>query len=153
LQTGQQTFTAAQNKAQQDLTVAQSALDRAQQIALTDKGIEAQAALQNAQQTFQSAQSALDRTQKAALQDDQQSAALEQLGFQAKVNLQNIPTAFAASISNTTMAGVNAIMADGTMTADTKKAAITNLITYANAQVDWANKFYTATIPPIKQPA
>jgi len=76
----------------------------------------------------------------------------KQIGFKAKVDLQNIPTAFAANISNTTMSGVNAIMSDGTMTADTKKAAITNLITYANAQVDWANKFYSAAIPPITQP-
>lgn len=160
--------------AQQNFTGAQSALDRAQQLALTDKSVQAQAALQKAQQdfagaqagldraqqtalqtgqqTFTAQQAALDRAQKTALQDDQQAAALEQLGFQAKVNLQNIPTAFAANISNTTMSGVNAIMSDGTMTADAKKAAITNLITYANAQVDWANKFYTAAIPPITQP-
>jgi hypothetical protein len=39
------------------------------------------------------------------------------------------------------------------MNADAKKAAVANLITYANAQVDWANKFYSAAIPPIKAPA
>jgi hypothetical protein len=164
LQTGQQTFTAGQTalergqqttmlKAQQDFTSAQSALDRAQQVSLTDKSIAAQSNLQTAQQNFQAAQAALDRTQQETLQNDQQAAALEQIGFKAKVDLQNIPTAFAANISNTTMNGVNAIMADGNMTADTKKAAITNLITYANAQVDWANKFYSAAIPPIRQPA
>ena len=164
LQTGQQTFTAGQTalergqqttmlKAQQDFTSAQSALDRAQQVSLTDKSITAQSNLQTAQQNFQAAQAALDRTQQETLQNDQQAAALEEIGFKAKVDLQNIPTAFAANISNTTMNGVNAIMADGNMTADTKKAAITNLITYANAQVDWANKFYSAAIPPIRQPA
>jgi len=163
LQTGQQTFTASQTalergqqsavlKAQQDFASAQTALDRAQQTAMTDKGIAAQSNLQKAQQDFEAAQSTLDRAQKTALQDDQQLAALEQIGFKAKADLQNIPTAFAANISNTTMSGVNAIMSDGTMTADTKKAAITNLITYANAQVDWANKFYSAAIPPITQP-
>jgi len=163
LQTGQQTFTASQTalergqqntvlKAQQDFASAQSTLDRAQQVSLTDKSIKAQADLAKAQQDFEAAQTTLDRAQKTQLQDDQQSAALEQIGFKAKVDLQNIPTAFAANISNTTMSGVNAIMSDGTMTADTKKAAITNLITYANAQVDWANKFYTAAIPPITQP-
>jgi len=160
--------------AQQNFTGAQSALDRAQQLALTDKSVQAQAALQKAQQdfagaqagldraqqtalqtgqqTFTAQQAALDRTQRTELQNDQQAAALEQIGFKAKVDLQNIPTAFAANITNTTMSGVNSIMADGTMTADAKKAAITNLITYANAQVDWANKFYSAAIPPITQP-
>jgi hypothetical protein len=163
LQTGQQTFTASQTalergqqntvlKAQQDFASAQAALDRAQQVSITDKGIAAQSNLQKAQQDFEAAQTTLDRAQKTQLQDDQQSAALEQIGFKAKVDLQNIPTAFAANISNTTMNGVNSIMADGTMTPDAKKAAITNLITYANAQVDWANKFYSATIPPITQP-
>ena len=163
LQTGQQTFTATQAglergqqtalaTAQQTFASAQSALDRAQQVALTDKSLKAQADLQTAQQTFQTTQAALDRAQKTELQNDQQSAQLEQLGFQAKANLQNIPPTFASNISNTTMSGVNSIMADGTMTADTKKAAITNLIAYANAQVDWANKFYSASIPPITQP-
>jgi hypothetical protein len=163
LQTGQQTFTAGQaalertqqtalQTAQQSFSAAQTALDRAQQVALTDKSLKAQSDLQTAQQTFQTTQAALDRAQKTALQDDQQSAQLEQLGFQAKANLQNIPPTFASNIANTTMSGVNAIMSDGTMTADTKKAAITNLITYANAQVDWANKFYSAAIPPITQP-
>jgi hypothetical protein len=163
LQTGQQTFTAGQaalertqqtalQTAQQSFSAAQTALDRAQQVALTDKSITAQANLQKAQQDFQSTQAGLDRAQKTALQDDQQAAQLEQLGFQAKANLQNIPPTFASNIANTTMSGVNSIMADGTMTADTKKAAITNLIAYANAQVDWANKFYSASIPPITQP-
>lgn len=160
--------------AQQTFAGAQSALDRAQQTALADKSIEAQTALQKAQQNFAAAQadldrtqqstlqagqqrfageqSALDRAQQEKLQNDQQAAALEQIGFKAKVDLQNIPTAFAANITNTTMNGVNAIMADGNMSADAKKAAITNLITYANAQVDWANKFYSATIPAITQP-
>jgi hypothetical protein len=163
LQTGAQTFTAGQTAlertqqtalqtAQQTFSAAQTALDRAQQASLTDKSLKAQSDLQTAQQTFQTAQAALDRTQKTELQNDQQLAALDQLGFKAKADLQNIPLAFAANITNTTMSGVNAIMSDGTMTADTKKAAITNLITYANAQVDWANKFYLAAIPPITQP-
>lgn len=163
LQTAQQTFSGAQ-----------AALDRAQQTALSDKSIEAQQNLQKAQQTFAGAQADLDRAQQTSLQTGQQTfaanqaaldreqqlatidaqkvSALEQIGFKAKVDLQNIPTAFAANITNTTMNGVNAIMADGNMTADAKKNAITNLITYANAQVDWANKFYSAAIPPITQP-
>jgi len=163
LQTGQQKFTAEQAvlergqqntvlKAQQDFASAQSALDRAQQVSLTDKSITAQANLQKAQQDFQAAQGLLEREQQTALQNDQQAAALEQIGFKAKVDLQNIPTAFAASITNTTMNGVNAIMADGNMTATAKQAAIGNLVTYANSQISWAEKFYGTTIPQITTP-
>jgi len=163
LQKGSQAFTASQAelergqqttmlKSQQDFAGAQANLDRAQQVALTDKSIEAQSNLQKAQQDFQAAQGVLDREQQLAVQNDQQAAALEQIGFKAKVDLQNIPTAFAANITNTTMNGVNAIMADGNMDGAAKKNAIENLIDYANAQVDWANKFYSAAIPPIKAP-
>jgi hypothetical protein len=80
------------------------------------------------------------------------SAQLDRLGLQIKANQQSIPTAFAANISNTTMAGVNAIMADGVMTATAKQGAIANLITYANSQVAWAEKFYAVTIPKITTP-
>ena len=80
------------------------------------------------------------------------SAQLERLGLQIKANQQTIPTTFAANISNTTMTGVNSIMADGNMTAATKQTAITNLITYANSQIAWAEKFYGTTIPQIAAP-
>jgi hypothetical protein len=70
---GSQTFTSEQNKATQDFQSAQSQLDRAQQVALADKSIEAQKALQNAQQVFQGAQSELDRVNQKALQEGQQN--------------------------------------------------------------------------------
>ena len=163
LQTGQQTFTAQQNKAQQDFTAAQTLLDRAQQTALADKSTKAQADLQAAQQTFTAAQTALDRTQQTAVQKAQldaaakqqvvqNQAALDQLGLQINANKQNIPSTFAANITNTTMSGVNSIMADGNMTADAKKAAIANLVTYANSQISWAEKFYGTTINQITTP-
>ena len=164
LQTGQQTFAAAQSAldrtqqntilaAQQAFTTAQNDLDRAQQIALTDKSITAQANLQTAQQDFTKAQNALDRSQQTTLQDDAQASRLAELGLQLADNQQNIPATFAANIANTTMAGVNAITADGTLTPDAKKGAIANLITYANSQISWANTFYKSTIPEIKKPA
>ena len=163
LQTGQQTFTAQQNKAQQDFTAAQTLLDRAQQTALADKSAKAQADLQAAQQTFTAAQTALDRTQQTAVQKAQLDAAakqqvidnqakLDQLGLQINANKQTIPTTFAANISNTAMTGVNAIMADGNMTAAAKQTAIQNLVTYANSQISWAEKFYGTTIPQITTP-
>lgn len=163
LQTGQQTFTAQQNKAQQDFTAAQTLLDRAQQTALADKSAKAQADLQAAQQTFTAAQTALDRTQQTAVQKAQIDAAakqqvidnqakLDQLGLQINANKQTIPTTFAANISNTAMTGVNAIMADGNMNAAAKQTAINNLVTYANSQISWAEKFYGTTIPAITTP-
>jgi hypothetical protein len=174
LQTGQQTFTAQQNKAQQDFTAAQTNLDRAQQVALADKSNAAQLKLQEAQQTFSAAQTALDRSQQTKLQDDQQLAAVEQqkaqieatakqqlldnqakldqLGLQIYANKATIPSTFASSITNTAMTGVNAIMADGAMNAAAKQTAISNLVTYANSQISWAEKFYGTTIPKITTP-
>jgi len=163
LQSGQQTFTAQQNKAQQDFTSAQTALDRAQQTALADKSNAAQMALQTAQQNFTSAQTALDRTQQTAVQKAQldatakqqviqNQAALDQLGLQINANKANIPSTFAANLTNTTMTGVNAVMADGNMDAAAKQKAIGNLVTYANAQIAWAEKFYGVTMPAITTP-
>jgi hypothetical protein len=163
LQTGQQQFTAAQTKANQDFSAAQTALDRAQQTAMTDKSIGAQQALQSAQQQFTAAQTALDRSQQTTIQSNQieaaakqqltqNQAALDQLGLQINANKQTIPTTFAANITNTTMTGVNAIMADGNMNAAAKQAAIGNLVTYANSQISWAEKFYGTAIPQITTP-
>jgi hypothetical protein len=163
LQVGQQKFTAEQNKAQQDFTAAQTNLDRAQQVALADKSNAAQLNLQKAQQDFTSAQTVLDRAQQTKLQDDQQEAVakqqvldnqakLDQLGLQIDANKATIPSTFASSITNTAMTGVNAIMADGAMNAAAKQTAISNLVTYANSQISWAEKFYGTTIPKITTP-
>lgn len=77
---------------------------------------------------------------------------LDKLGLQIKANNQSIPTSFAANISNTAMAGVNAILSDGNLSPEAKKAAIDNLVSYANAQIGWAEKFYSTTIPKISTP-
>jgi hypothetical protein len=77
---------------------------------------------------------------------------LQKLGIQLNAARQDIPTAFAANISNTTMQGVNAILADGNLTPEAKKAAIDNLVKYANAQISWASTFYGTTIPPLYAP-
>lgn len=89
----------------------------------------------------------LDKRQLIANQNE-----LDKLGLQIKASTAQIPTTFAANISNTAMNGVNAIMADGNLTADAKKAAIANIVNYANAQISWAQKFYGATIPAITTP-
>jgi hypothetical protein len=77
---------------------------------------------------------------------------LKKLGVQINADKQNIPTNFAANISNTTMNGVNAIMADGNMSPDAKRGAINNLVTYANSQISWASTFYGTAIPALRTP-
>jgi hypothetical protein len=77
---------------------------------------------------------------------------LKKLGLQINANTQNIPTAFAANISNTTMQGVGQILSDGNLTPEAKKGAIDNLVNYANSQIGWAEKFYATAIPPISLP-
>ena len=160
---------------QQKFNSAQAELDRAQQTAMTDKSIKAQSDLQAAQQNFSKAQAELDRAQQTNLQNDQQSFQSEEArqtrvfqenqakldrtqqtdlaAIQIKAQQAQIPSNFAASVSNTTMTGVNAIMADGNLNADQKKTAINNVVTYANSQIEWAKKFYGTEIPKITAPA
>jgi len=85
-------------------------------------------------------------------QIDQNDFELKRLGVQLNAQRQDIPTAFAATISNTAMTGVNGILADANLTADAKKAAINNLVGYANSQITWASKFYGASIPALTVP-
>lgn len=149
---------------QQSFQSAQAELDRAQQAAMADKSIAAQQALQTAQYNFQSAQADMDRAQQVNLQISQQTfqaeqqvkqnqADLDKLGVQLNFQKAQVPATFAANISNTAMNGVNAIMADGNLNADQKRAAIDNIVNYANSQISWSEKFYGTTIPKITAPA
>ena len=79
---------------------------------------------------------------------------LDKLGLQIKANNAQIPTNFAANISNTTMNGVNAVYAqptgaDGKPTAAERQAQVQSLVNYANSQISWAEKFYSTVIPRI----
>jgi hypothetical protein len=145
-------------RAQQAFQGAQSELDRAQQFGVL-----------GAQQQFQAREAELERAgvnnrfdRELALKSDtfnveqinadrrliqQNEYDLQKLNLQINANTQNIPTAFAANISNTTMQGVNGILADGNLTPEAKTGAINNLITYANSQIAWAERFYATTIP------
>lgn len=78
---------------------------------------------------------------------------LDKMGLQINANNAQIPTNFAANISNTAMSGVNAVMADGNLSADAKRAAIDNIVNYANSQIAWAEKFYNTGIPRITTPS
>lgn len=139
--------------AQQNFTSAQTALDRTQQTSL-----------QTSQQKFQDYMAGLDRNQQTAMQTSQQNFTAEQQRLQNQfaadtqrvaIAAQNaqIPASFASTITNTTMSGVNAIIADGNLSAAAKQTAVNNLITYANSQISWANKFYGTQVPGITGPA
>lgn len=82
-------------------------------------------------------------------QIQENDAALQRLNLQIEANKAQIPTTFAANISNTTMAGVNAVMADPNMSPEAKQTAINNLVSYANSQINWAEKVYGTTIPDL----
>lgn len=163
MQVGQQEFQAAQQKIQNDFNMEvqklqesgqdfRQARDIASREALTklaELGVQnrfdQELALKD--KMFNIEQYNLDKRQLAQNQNE-----LDKLGLQIKASTAQIPTTFAANISNTAMNGVNAIMADGNLTADAKKAAIANLVSYANAQIGWAEKFYGTTIPAITTP-
>ena len=73
-------------------------------------------------------------------------------GLQIDANNSQIPMQFAGNLSTTITNGVNAIIADGTLSATAKQAAIKNLIDYGNSQLSWASAFYGATIPNLSTP-
>ena len=163
LQAGQQEFTAGQNKSQQDFLSRQSELEQSGLDFRQARDIASREALTKLEQAgidnrfdqelaLKSSQFSVEQTNLEKRQIADNAAQLDRLGLQIKAQNQNIPTTFAANISNTTMSGVNAIMADGQMDATAKKNAIANLVTYANSQIAWAEKFYGATIPKITTP-
>lgn len=164
LQTGQQQFAAGQNTIQNDFTARQAELQRQGQNEIQAKQIassEAMARLQEAGVTnrfdkeiaLKSSQFSVEQNNLDKRQLIDNSAKIQAIGLQIEANRDNIPTNFAATIVNTTMAGVDAIIADGTLNAAAKQAAINNLVTYANSQINWAAKFFGTTIPPISMPA
>lgn len=83
----------------------------------------------------------------------QQANALEQLGYQNKLNNENVPSNFAASVSSSTMERVNTIMGDPNLDAAAKKNAIQNVIDYANSTMAWAETFYNTKLPRLNAPS
>lgn len=164
LQTNQQDFAASQQTIQNDFN---KQLQQLQESGMTQRQAsdiasrEAMTKLEQAGITNRfdkelaqkSSQFSIEQNNLERRQVLQNQAELDRLGIQVQANRDSIPTSFAANISNTAMTGVNAIMADGNMSADAKKGAINNLVTYANSQIAWAEKFYGATIPRISTPA
>lgn len=114
---------------------------------------DAQQALQSSQ--FNMEQLALDRRQ--LVQNQQQ---LDAMNLQAKLNRQDVPTAYAANLAASTMQSVNAIMADPNLSSEKgpngepspKQNAMQNVVDFANSTMDWAAKFYGTAFPPVTMP-
>jgi len=215
---------------QNRFTSAQNDLNRAHEVAMQDKSIQAQINLQQAQQAFQAAQSDLDRAQQRDLASQQlswqsqenslarqqqtyiaqleqqgmdsrqaqalsqqwavaqleqagitnrfdqqlamqsaqfnatqvneqqrmiqqQQFTLDQMGYQATLNRQTVPTQYAANVASNMQASINQILADGNLDSTSKSGAINNVVNAANAQLDWAESFYGTQIPNLAAPA
>ena len=158
LQQGQQSFEAGQNDLQRGFQenmakLQESGMDFRQAREIASREMMTQLEMAGVNNRFDrelALKSEMFNTEQYNLERRQildNQAQLERLGLQINANNQNIPTSFAASISNTAMTGVNAIMADANMTAASKQTAVNNLINYANAQISWAEKFYAVAIP------
>jgi hypothetical protein len=79
---------------------------------------------------------------------------LDKMGLQIKASNAQIPTQFAANVSNTVMQGVGNVYAqpmsaDGRPTAAERAAQVQSLVNYANGQIAWAERFYNTAIPRI----
>ena len=83
----------------------------------------------------------------------QHANALEQMGYQNKLSTANVPTTFAANIAASTMDRVNAVLADPNLDPAGKKAAVDNIVAYANSTLELAEKLYGTTAPRITAPA
>jgi len=103
---------------------------------------------QKFQQGMQATQ--IDAQSKAQAQAHAQT--LEQMGYQNKLATANVPANFAASTAASTMDRVNAIMADPNLDAAAKKAAVDNVVNYANSTLSWAEKFYSTPLSRLSTP-
>ena len=77
---------------------------------------------------------------------------LAQMGYANTLNTQNVPANFAASVSSSTMDRVNAVLGDPNLDAAAKKAAVDNIVNYANNTISWAEKFYNVDLPSLTVP-
>lgn len=141
MQKDQQSFTADQTIAQQNFTAAQSNLDRAQQVALADKSIDAQKALQAAQQAFDGAQSELNRVNQRYLQTSEQqfTGQQNQLDRTQQVTLMQAQQDFQAAQANLDRAQQVAL-ADKSIAAQQSLAQAQMAFQGAQAALDRANQ-------------
>lgn len=163
LQAGQQQFQAAQQQIQNDFNMRVQQLQESGQDFRQARDIATREAMTRLEQAgvnnrfdqelaLKSSQFNIEQNNLEKRQISANAMELEKMGLQIRANNAQIPTQFAANVSNTAMAGVNAILADGNLNADAKRAAIANVMNYANSQVAWAERFYNTTIPRINAP-
>lgn len=105
-----------------------------------------------AQNEFGATEAEKARNFESAQTAQQHSNELERMGFANKLATASVPGQFAASVSQTTMAQVGVIMADPNLDPEAKKAAIQNLVDYANSTLSWAEKFYAVDLPEMSVP-
>lgn len=165
LQVGQQEFQAGQAKIQNDFNMqmqklqesgmdfrqardisSREAMTKLEQMGVTNR-FDQELALKSNQ--FNIEQNNLERRQ--ILQNQME---LDKMGLQIKAQNAQIPTNFAANVSNTVMQGVSAVYAqpmsaDGKPTAAERAAQVQSLVNYANNQIAWGEKFYATAIPRI----
>lgn len=165
LQVGQQQFQASQAQIQNDFNAqmqklqesgmdfrqardiaSREALTKFEQQGITNR-FDQELALKSNQ--FNVEQNNLERRQ--ILQNQME---LDKLGLQIKATNAQVPTQFAASVSNTVMQGVGNVYAqpmssDGRPTAAERAAQVQSLVNYANGQLAWAERFYATSIPRI----
>lgn len=163
LQMSQQEFQSAQQGIQNDFNMRLQQLQESGQDFRQARDIASRESLVKLEQmgiqnrfdqelALKSSQFNIEQYNRERLQIMQNQNELDKLGLQIKANNAQIPTSFAANISNTAMSGVNAILSDGNLSPDAKKAAIANLVQYANSQISWAERFYGTAIPRITTP-
>ena len=165
LQVGQQQFQASQTQLQNDFTskmqtlqesgmdfrqardiASREATTRLEQMGITNR-FDQELALKGSQ--FNIEQYNLERRQILQNQTE-----LDKMGLQIKSQNAQIPTNFAANVSNTVMQGVSAVYgqpmdSSGKPTAAERAAQVQSLVNYANNQIAWGEKFYATTIPRI----
>ncbi len=165
LQAGQQEFQAGQARIQNDFNMQVQKLQEAGQDFRQARDIATREAMVKLEQqgitnrfdqelALKSNQFNIEQYNIEKRQLLQNQAELDKLGIQIKANNAQIPTQFAANVSNTVMQGVSSVYAqpmnaEGRPTADERAAQVQSLVNYANSQISWAEKFYATSIPPI----
>jgi hypothetical protein len=165
LQVGQQEFQAGQTKIQNDYNkqmqmLQESGMDfrQARDIASREASIQLeQAGITNRfdkELALKSSQFNVEQNNLERRQILQNQMELDKMGLQIKASNAQIPTQFAANVSNTVMQGVGNVYAqpmsaDGRPTAAERAAQVQSLVNYANGQIAWAERFYNTAIPRI----
>lgn len=73
------------------------------------------------------------------------SRELEKMGYATKLSNSQLPVQFATSVASQLQSQVSSIMGDANLSPEAKQNAITNLVNYSNATMEWAERFYGGT--------